>query len=114
MIASALVPNLGWATVTFALTGAGNALLAAPEVRLLQELADQRLLGRVFGLRETLGNLGFVLAFVSAGAVIAVLGIRAVFALGGVALVALSAAAWLGLRSERPADVAARAIAEAA
>lgn len=113
MIASALAPNLGWATVSFAITGTGNALLAAPEVRLLQELADQRLLGRVFGLRETLGNLGFVLAFVSAGAVIAVLGIRAVFAFGGVALVALSVAAWLGLRSGRRTE-ALPAIAEAA
>ena len=35
---------------------------------------------------------------VSAGAVLALLGVRAVFALGGVALIALTVAGWLGLR----------------
>src|SRR6185312_5984649 len=94
MIGSAAAPSLRFATVSFALTGAGNAFLAGPEVRLLQELAGDRLLGRLFGLRDTLITSAYVVAFVSAGAVIAALGVRAVFALGGVGLLGLTAAGW--------------------
>jgi MFS family permease len=104
MIGSAAAPSLGFAAVSFALTGAGNGLLAGPEVRLLQELASERLLGRVFGLRDTLCNLAYVLAFVSAGAVLALVGIRAVFALGGVALIALTFGAWLRFQPDRAGD----------
>jgi MFS family permease len=104
MIGSAAAPSLGFATVSFALTGAGNGLLAGPEVRLLQELVSQRLLGRVFGLRDALINAAYVLAFVSAGGVLAALGVRAVFALGGAGLLALTSAAWLGLRPARSGE----------
>jgi MFS family permease len=104
MIGSAAAPSLGFATVSFALTGAGNGLLAGPEVRLLQELASERLLGRVFGLRDTLINSAYVVAFVSAGAVLAALGVQAIFALGGVGLLGLTAAGWLGFRPRRSAD----------
>jgi MFS family permease len=113
MIGSAAAPDLGFAIVTFALTGAGNALFCTPEVRLLQELAGERLLGRVFGLRDTVCNLGYVLAFLSAGAVFAALGVRAVFALGGVALLAVAFGAWLRFRPEGAGD-ALPALAEAA
>lgn len=101
MIGSAAAPSLAFAIVSFALTGAGNGLLAGPEVRLLQELASDRLLGRVFGLRDTLINSAYVLAFVSAGAVLAALGVQAIFALGGIGLLALTTAVWLGFRPAR-------------
>jgi MFS family permease len=101
MIGSAAAPHLAWALMTFAATGAGNALLCGPEVRLLQELVTERLLGRAFGLRDALGNLAYVLAFVSAGAVLAALGVRAVFAIGGVTLLLLALSACLRLRPER-------------
>jgi MFS family permease len=104
MIASAAAPSLGLAAASFALTGAGNAFFGAPEVRLLQELAGDRLLGRMFGLRDTACNLAYVLAFLSAGAVLAALGVRAVFALGGAGLLALTAVAPLGFRPDRTAD----------
>ena len=113
MIGSAAAPGLGFAIVTFALTGAGNALFCTPEVRLLQELAGERLLGRVFGLRDAVTNLAYVVAFVSSGALIAVLGVRPVFALGGVGLLALTAAGGLGFRQGRAGD-ALPALAEAA
>ncbi|HKO28741.1 MAG TPA: MFS transporter, partial [Solirubrobacteraceae bacterium] len=113
MIGSAAAPTLSFAAVSFALTGAGNAFLAGPEVRLLQELASERMLGRVFGLRGALINLAYVLAFVSAGALLAALGVQAIFALGGVGLLALSVAGWLGFRPQRRAN-ALPAIAETA
>jgi MFS family permease len=104
MIGSAIAPTLAFAIASFAVTGASNALAVCPEVRLLQELARERLLGRVFGLRDMLGNIAYVLAFLGAGAVLDVLGVRAVFALGGVALVALSAAAWFRFHPVQSSD----------
>ncbi|HUA49139.1 MAG TPA: MFS transporter [Solirubrobacteraceae bacterium] len=106
MIGSAAAPGLAWAIGSFALTGAANGLLAGPEVRMLQELVGERLLGRAFGLRNTLANLAFVLAFVSAGAVLAAVGVRAVFALGGAALLALGLAGWVGFRPSRFTETA--------
>ena len=92
MIGSAAAPGLGFAAVSFALAGAGNALFSSPELRLLQELTGTRVLGRVFGLRDTVCNLAYVLAFVSSGALLAVLGVRAMFAVGGAGLLALALA----------------------
>ena len=64
MIGSAAAPGLSFAIVSFALTGAGNALLCTPEMR-LQDLSGVRLLSRVFGLRDAVCNLAYVLAFVT-------------------------------------------------
>jgi MFS family permease len=101
MIGSAAAPSLSWAIASFALTGASNALLIGSEIRLFQELVSERLLGRVFGLRDTLCNVAFVVAFLTAGAVLGLLGVQAVFALGGGALVALAAISTTALRPGR-------------
>jgi MFS family permease len=101
MAASAAAPSLDWALGSFAVTGLGNALIIGPEFRLFQELVSPRLLGRVFGLRDALGNVAFVVAFLSAGAVLGLLGVRAVFAVGGVAMIGLAAAGSLWLRPAR-------------
>jgi len=50
-----------------------------------------------------LGNVAYVLAFLSAGAVLGALGIRAVFAVGGARLVALALVVSLRFRPVRPA-----------
>jgi MFS family permease len=104
MIGSAAAPDLAWAIGTFALTGASNGLIVGPEIRLLQELAGERMLGRAFGLRDMLSNAAFVLAFLSAGAVLGALGVRAVFAFGGAALVALAIVGALRFRPVTPAE----------
>jgi MFS transporter, AAHS family, vanillate permease len=113
MIGSAAAPSLGFAAVSFAVTGAGNGFLAGPEVRLLHELVSERLWGRVFGLRDALINAAYVLAFVSAGGVLAALGVRAVFVLGGAAMLALTCGARLRFRRAGAGD-ALGAVAEAA
>jgi MFS family permease len=107
MIASAAAPSLPWAIGSFALTGISNGLLLGPAVRLVLELVAERLLGRVFGLRDMLGNLAYVLAFLGAGVILEVIGVRAVFALGGGALLILTAGAWAGFRPGRVAVAAA-------
>lgn len=104
MIGSATAPSLDWAIASFALTGIGNTLNVGPEIRLIQELVSERLLGRVFGLRDMMTNIAFVLAFLSAGVVLAAVGVRAVFALGGAALVILAVGCCLGFRPEGAAE----------
>ena len=104
MIGSATAPSLDWAIASFALTGIGNTLNVGPEIRLIQELVSERFLGRVFGLRDMLTNVGYVLAFLSAGAVLAAVGVRAVFALGGTGLFILAVAGCLTFRPDRSAE----------
>ena len=106
MVASAAAPDLTWAVASFAVTGVGNALNVGPEVRLIPELVSERLLGRVFGLRDMLCNVAFVLAFLSASAVLAAVGVRAVFVLGGSGMVLLAIAGGLAFRPERSGDPA--------
>jgi MFS family permease len=90
MLATALAPSLAIALITFAFTGMSNMLIVGPEVRLVQELSSDRLLGRVFGLRDLAGNVAFVVAFLGAGALLSTVGARAVFAVGGGALLVLA------------------------
>jgi MFS family permease len=104
MVGSAAAPSLAWALASFAVTGVGNTLAVGPEIRLIQELVAERLLGRVFGLRDMLTNIAYVLAFLSAGAVLAAVGVRAVFALGGTCLLMLALAGLLGFRPDRSGD----------
>ncbi len=90
MLGSAAAPSLGWALGSFAVTGLSNALIIGPELRLFQELINEQLRGRAFGLRDMLSNIAFVLAFLAAGVLLSVLGVRSLFALGGAALLAMS------------------------
>jgi MFS family permease len=111
MLASAAAGSLGWAVVTFACTGLFNAFIMTPELRLFQELVAERLLGRVFGLREMLGNVAFVAAFLSAGLLLALLGPRALFAVGGAGLVVLAGAGALWFRPRPSVAVSPGAVA---
>ncbi len=45
MVGSAAAPSLTWAVASFAVTGAGNALIVGAGIRLVQELVHERLLG---------------------------------------------------------------------
>jgi len=101
MLGSASAPSLDWALASFALTGFSNGLMMGPGLRLFQELVGERLLGRVFGLRNMLFNAAFVLAFLSAGALLGALGARAVFALGGIGMVLLAVAGGAAFRPDR-------------
>jgi MFS family permease len=106
MAAAALMPSLAFALVAFTLIGVGENLLVGPEMRLIQELAAERLLGRVFGVKDVLENIAFVTAFVGAGALFSLVGVRAVFAGAGVltlALAGLGALAFRTRRAPRPA-----------
>lgn len=112
MVASAFAPNLQWALMSFLLTGISNSLIVASEARLFQELVAERMLGRVFGLQGMLADIAFVVAFLSSGLLLATLGVRSVFAMGGCLLLALTVAGWLRFHPSRPPETFAAALPE--
>lgn len=99
MTGAAVAPNLAFAMVAFMLVGLAENLLVGPEMRLVQELVSERLLGRVFGLKDLLENLAFVSAFLAAGALLTLAGVRAVFVGAGLATVALALFGLLSFRT---------------
>ncbi|HUA03162.1 MAG TPA: MFS transporter [Solirubrobacteraceae bacterium] len=101
MAVAALAPNLPLALVAFTFIGLGENLLVGPEMRLMQEMVAERMLGRVFGLKDVLENIAFVAAFVGAGALLTVAGVRAVFAGAGVVTVALAFVGAVAFRTRR-------------
>jgi MFS family permease len=108
MAVAAIAPNLGLAMIAFTLIGLGENLLVGPEMRLVQELVAQRLLGRVFGFKDVLENIAFVTAFLAAGALLSLAGVRTVFAGAGLLTLAVAAVGALAFRRRavgRPALV---------
>ena len=101
MAVAALAPNLPLALVAFIFIGLGENLLVGPEMRLMQEMVVDRMLGRVFGLKDVLENIAFVAAFVGVGALLSVAGVRTVFAAAGVVTVALAFVGAVAFRTRR-------------
>jgi MFS family permease len=98
MAAAALAPNLAAALISFTLIGLAENLLVGPEMRLVQELVAERLLGRVFGLKDVLENVAFVSAFLGAGALLAVAGVRTVFVGAGLLTLGLAVLAGVSFK----------------
>lgn len=113
MAGAAVAPNLAWALMAFMLIGVGENLLVGPEMRLVQELVAERLLGRVFGVKDVLENIAFVTAFVTAGGLLAVAGVRPVLLGAGLVTVATAVFAALRFRSARAPDPASASASEA-
>lgn len=110
MAGAALAPNFATALMAFTVIGLAENLLVGPEMRLVQELVADRLLGRVFGLKDVLENVAFVSAFLGAGALLTLAGVRVVFVGAGLLTLALAGIAGLSFRANRVPDrVAGRA-----
>lgn len=108
--AAGLAPAYGVALGAFALAGLGNGLTLVHERLILQSTVPDRLMGRVFGVRDALGAWAFATAFVGAGALLTLVGTRPMFliAAGGVLLVwAITVVVLRGAWEERPAGTAA-------
>jgi len=103
MAVAALAPNFPLALMAFTLIGLGENLLVGPEMRLMQEMVTERLLGRVFGLKDVLENIAFVSAFLGAGALLSFAGVRAVFVGAGLVTIALAAVGALAFRTRQVA-----------
>lgn len=104
MVCAAVAPNLAAALVAFTLVGMSENLLVGPEMRLVQEFVSERLLGRVFGLKDVLENIAFVTAFVGAGALLTIAGVRVVFVGAGLATMALALFGTLAFRAPSTAE----------
>jgi MFS family permease len=103
MAVAAVAPNLGLALIAFTLIGLGENLLVGPEMRLVQELVIERVLGRVFGFKDVLENIAFVAAFLGAGALLSVAGVRVVFVGAGLLTLVLAGVGALAFRTRSPA-----------
>lgn len=101
MAVAALAPNLPLALLAFTFIGLGENLLVGPEMRLMQEMVSERMLGRVFGLKDVLENIAFVAAFLGAGALLTLAGARAVFVGAGLVTVALAGVGAVAFRTRR-------------
>jgi MFS family permease len=88
----------GAAAVAFALCGIGAGLVLVHERLLLQVLVPDALLGRVFGVKDALQCWAFAPGFVCAGALVSLLGTRALLLLAGAGVLLVWCAASLALR----------------
>jgi hypothetical protein len=90
-VAAGLAPGYATALVAFAVGGMGNGMLIVYERLLIQATVPDRLAGRVFGVKDALSAWAFGLAFVCAGGLITLIGVRELLVAAG----AGGLAAWL-------------------
>jgi MFS family permease len=83
-VASGVAPLFVTALAAFALTGFGNGVVLVYERLLVQATVPDRLAGRVFGVKDALTAWAFGLAFVTAGGLISVLGVRELLVAAGI------------------------------
>jgi len=104
----AIVPSFPVAALGLAMAGVGNGV---NERLICQRVIPDALRARAFAVFDTAGSWAFAVAFVSAGAVLSLTGVRAVLliaGLGSVAIWALSRVALRGLWEQEPGPEAAR------
>ncbi len=83
-VATGLAPGFAVALAAFALGGFGNGMVIVYERQLIQAAVPDRLAGRIFGMKDALSAWGFGLAFVSAGALITLIGVRDLLIVAGI------------------------------
>ena len=99
LIASALVPSVAVAALTFLVTGICAGMFMSCEHQLITRLAPQEALGRVFGLKDSFDAVALCAAFVGGALIASHSDARIVFAVGGgAAIVAALASTALLLR----------------
>ena len=97
-VASGLAPAYGVALAAFAVGGVGNGLVMVHERLLLQQLVPDRLMGRVFGVKDALASWALGAGFVCAGLLLPVIDTRALFVLAGAGVLAVWGVASMALR----------------
>jgi MFS family permease len=90
-LSSGVAPNYAAALVAFAIAGIGNGMLLVFERQIIQAFVPDRLAGRVFGIKDALSAWAFGSAFICAGALVSLLGVRELLIVAGVGTVG----AWL-------------------
>jgi hypothetical protein len=83
-VLSGLAPGFGAAVGAFVLGGFGNGMVIVFERQLIQAAVPDHLAGRIFGVKDALTAWAFGLAFLSAGALITLIGVRELLVAAGV------------------------------
>jgi MFS family permease len=99
-LGTGLAPLLAVAIAAQALAGAGNGAENVASDTLIQQSVERRMLGRVFALRRTGAVAGSGLAAIGGGLLLDVTSARTVFVIGGVGVLAVTAAASMRLATE--------------
>jgi MFS family permease len=97
-VASGLAPGLVIALAAFALAGFGNGVVLVYERLLIQATVPDRLSGRVFGVKDALTAWAFGIAFVAAGGLITLIGVRELIVVAGVGGLVVWLASTVALR----------------
>ena len=82
--AAGMAPGFAVALAAFALGGFGNGMVIVYERQLIQATVPDRLAGRVFGMKDALSAWGFGVAFVAAGGLITLIGVRELLVASGI------------------------------
>ncbi len=90
-LCAGVAPNFAAALVAFAIAGLGNGMLLVFERQLIQAFVPDRLAGRAFGIKDALSAWAFGSAFICAGALISLIGVRELLVVAGIGTVG----AWL-------------------
>jgi MFS family permease len=93
VIAAGLAPTFWVALPAFAAMGIGNGAIISYEGVLMQTVVPDHLLGRFFGIKNSVVSWCFAGAFLSGGALTAAIGPRAIFVLAGIGTLAVC---WYG------------------
>ena len=99
LAAVSLVPFAATAPVLFAASGAGSSVATVAGRTLLQRIAPEAVLARVFGVLEGLGMFALAAGSVGAAALIETLGISAALVVTGLFVPVALALAWIPLRA---------------
>jgi MFS family permease len=91
-------PGLPMAAAALALAGVGNGLMLVYERLLIQATAPDRLMARVFGVRDALTAWAFAAAFLAAGGLVEAIGARALILVAGVGGLTVWVGSRIGLR----------------
>ncbi|HVM17161.1 MAG TPA: MFS transporter [Gaiellaceae bacterium] len=104
-------PHAWAALLLFPVIGVANTLFDVASLTLLQRLADESVLGRVFGVLEGLSFLGIAIGGLGAPVLIDALGARAALVVAGLLLPAVALLSWRGLaQAEKGATAPGRAL----
>jgi Major Facilitator Superfamily len=83
-VLSGLAPGFGAAVGAFVLGGFGNGMVIVFERQLIQATVPDSLAGRIFGVKDALSAWAFGLAFLSAGGLLTLIGVRELLVAAGV------------------------------
>jgi predicted MFS family arabinose efflux permease len=89
--AAGLAPDFASAVGAFLVGGFGNGMVIVYERQLIQATVPDRLAGRIFGVKDALSAWSFGVAFICAGGLITLIGVRELLVAAGVG----GLAAWL-------------------